>query len=61
MANSSQTFKTGELCPAEASYRCLLCRNRDQDTVVRLTAGSIFPYCKACEEKDVTWRRVEKS
>ncbi len=57
--NSSQTFKTGELCPAEASYQCLLCRDRDQSTVILLTTGGIFPSCTACETIDATWRRVK--
>ncbi|MBI4161550.1 MAG: hypothetical protein HY509_03790 [Acidobacteria bacterium] len=58
MANSSETFKTGEMCPREAAYRCLLCRDRGQSTVIALTAGDIFPYCKVCDAKDVTWRRA---
>ena len=60
MANSSQTFKTGEMTPAEGSYQCLLCRDRDKITVLQLVAGSIFPSCKVCEEIDVTWKRTGK-
>ena len=61
MTNSSATFKTGELCPTGGSYRCLLCQDGSQATVIQLSVGGIFPYCKVCDEKDVTWRREGKA
>jgi hypothetical protein len=57
--NSSRTWKTGEHCRIQGTYRCQVCRAAGRETVREFAAGQVIPMCDACPEKDATWRLVK--
>lgn len=58
MANSSDTFKTGERVTLAGDYECLICLSMTKTAVVTLEAQKIFPFCSGCGTKDATFHRV---
>ena len=46
-------FKPGERCQATGSYRCENCAGRNQEQVVQVEEGDIFPMCLACADWEV--------
>ena len=58
--NSSRTWKSGEICRISGTYRCQNCHLAGRDVTRSFEAGTIFPMCATCPEKDVTWR-LEKA
>ena len=58
MANSSDTFKTGEMVPGAGEFECLICRSMGKKTSVTLQNDAIVPFCPGCETKDATYERM---
>jgi hypothetical protein len=54
--NSSRTWKSGEICRISGTYRCWNCHLAGREVKRLFEAGTIFPMCESCPEKDVTWR-----
>lgn len=62
MPNSSNNYKTGELCDQRGEYVCLVCEMAGRETRVDVALGKIFPYCRACPPPhDGTWHLVRPS
>ncbi len=58
--NSSRTWKSGEICRISGTYRCQNCHLAGREVARAFEAGTVFPMCDSCPEKDVTWR-LEKA
>ena len=59
MPNSSNNYKSGELCDQAGQYECLSCKYDEQETLVDVSLGVVFPYCKACPPPhDGTWHLI---
>lgn len=62
MPNSSNNYKSGELCDQPGRYQCLDCQFDDKQTFVEVKLGIVFPYCKACPPPhDATWHLVNRA
>lgn len=62
MPNSSNNYKSGELCDQPGRYECLACRMAGTRTSIEVALGKLFPYCKACPPPhDGTWHLVQRS
>ena len=60
MPNSSNNYKTGELCDQPGRYECLVCEMAGRMTSLDVPLGRIFPYCKPCPPPhDGTWHLVQ--
>jgi hypothetical protein len=59
--NSSQTWKSGEICRISGTYRCQNCHLAGREVTLEMEAGKIFPMCRSCPEQDVTWRLIGTS
>ena len=60
MPNSSNNYKTGELCDQEGRYQCLDCHWAQREVFVDVSLGLIFPFCKSCPAPgDATWHLVQ--
>lgn len=60
MPNSSNNYKSGELCDQAGRYQCLDCQWADREELVDVPLGLVFPYCKSCPPPhDATWHLVE--
>ncbi len=62
MPNSSNNYKTGELCDQPGRYECLECRWDEREVSVDVDHGLIFPYCQSCPSPgDATWHLEQPS
>ena len=62
MPNSSNNYKSGELCDQPGRYVCLDCQWADQDSTAEVPLGVVFPYCKSCPPPhDATWHLVQRA
>ncbi len=56
MPNSSNNYKSGELCDQSGRYQCLECHWAEREVLIEVTPGLIFPYCKTCPAPgEATW------
>ena len=62
MPNSSNNYKSGELCDQPGRYQCLDCQYGEQESFVEVPLGVVFPYCKSCPPpQDATWHLVRSA
>ena len=60
MPNSSNNYKTGELCDQPGRYECLVCRLAERESFTEVRLGVIFPYCEKCPPPhDGTWHLLQ--
>jgi hypothetical protein len=60
LANTSDSFKTGEMVILDGDYLCVECQQTGKSTIRSLEKGKIFPYCDTCGKKDSTYRLTSK-
>jgi hypothetical protein len=62
MPNSSNNYKSGELCDQPGRYQCLDCQWAELESTIEVKLGVIFPYCKSCPPPhDATWHLLTGS
>jgi hypothetical protein len=60
--NSSNNYKSGELCDQQGRYQCLNCQWAGRDEFADVSLGLVFPYCKECPPPhDATWHLVKSA